>query len=324
LVERSFRFGGGDFGFLPCGCGGVLSARRNPRSMRREISASGNWSSPVAIGEHIMTSSPPNPARECIFCLARGMTYEHVWPDWLKRYVPKTIPKHGQFIAEISKDRSTFSSSIKTWAGDPQSRRLPVVCGRCNGGWMKDLQDAAKPILEPILAGKPALITPYQQKLMAAWAAMCVMTGEYYSPEFASIPFSDRDYLRLYREPPKDWRIWIGRYLRGRWAGYWIHHSVPLVEDIPEGGRDAVLPPNTQTTTFIVGQIYIHAFSSALPNITNKWRLDLQGPTILAQLWPIKEGFITWPTNDIRDRDAERIAGHIFWQLDSIARSFGY
>ena len=39
--------GGGDLGFLPCGCGGVLSARRNPRSMRRAISSTGK-SSPSA------------------------------------------------------------------------------------------------------------------------------------------------------------------------------------------------------------------------------------------------------------------------------------
>jgi hypothetical protein len=269
-----------------------------------------------------MTDKDPNPPRECIFCKAWGMTYEHVWPDWLKRYVPQDLTYHHAGTGEIFKTHST--SKIKKWAGDPQSRRLPIVCGRCNSGWMKELQDAARPILLPLLEAKSAFIRPYQQKLLAAWATMCVMTAEYYAPDLVSIPFDDREYLRLYREPPKEWRIWIGRYLRGRWRGYWIHLSVPLVEDIPEGGNDAVPPPNTQTTTFIVGQVYIHAFSSALSNITNKWRLDAQGPSILAQLWPVKESFIAWPTNDIRDRDADRIAGHIFWQLDRIARTFGY
>jgi hypothetical protein len=269
-----------------------------------------------------MTGKEPNPPRECIFCGAQGMTYEHVWPDWLKQYVPQTLPRHGEFTGEIFKDHST--SKVKSWAGDPQSRRLPVVCGRCNGGWMKDLQDATKPILLPLLDAKVSFITSYQQKLLAAWVTMCVMTAEYYMPELAAIPFGDREYLRLYREPPKEWRIWIGRYLRGRWKGYWIHHSVPLVENIPEAGDDAASRPNTQTTTFIVGQIYIHAFSSALPNITSKWRLDAQGPTILAQLWPVKESFIAWPTNDILDRNADRIAGYIFWEFDRIARVFGY
>lgn len=90
-------------------------------------------------------------------------------------------------------------------------------------------------------------------------------------PEKASIPFKDRDYLRLYREPPREWRIWIGRYLRGRWKGYWIHHSVPITENIPEE-LDAPVPlPNTQTTTFIVGQLFVHAMSSALPDITEKF-----------------------------------------------------
>jgi hypothetical protein len=251
------------------------------------------------------------PSHKCIFCKARGLTYEHVWPDWLRRYVPRSLPRHSSQVQEVYKDHQT--SAVKTWSGDPHSRRLRVVCKRCNEGWMKEFQDAVKPFLVPMLDAKPALLTPYQQKLLAAWAAMCVMTGEYYSPDLACVPFEDREYLRLYREAPKDWKIWIGRYMRGKFRGYWIHNSVPLLKDIPEQNDDATLRPNTQTTTFIIGQVFIHAFSSTEPDITSRWRLDALGPKILAQLWPIKESFIAWPSNDISDRDAEGISGHIFW-----------
>jgi hypothetical protein len=250
------------------------------------------------------------------------MTYEHVWPDWLKNYVPKTLSKHTSLTEEIYTDYR--NSSVKGWSGDPQSRRLPVVCERCNQGWMKDLQDAVKPILVPLLDAKPTLIGQYNQKLLAAWIAMCIMTGEYYSPDQAAIPFKDREYLRLYREVPRDWRIWIGRYLRGRWNGYWVHHSLPITEDGAKWDNNPPPSPNTQTTTFIVGQLFIHAFSSGVPGITDKWRLDEPGRPFLAQLWPPKESFIAWPTNDISDRAAVEITGYIFWQLDSIARTFGH
>jgi len=269
-----------------------------------------------------MTDDEPNPHRECIFCKARGMTYEHVWQDWLKQYVPQNIPQHRSGLHEIYKTH--FTTSVKTWSGDPQSRRLRVVCGRCNGGWMKELQDAAKPRLLPLLDARPSFIRPYDQKIIAAWAAMCVMTAEYYQPDLVAIPFEDRDYLRLYREPPKNWKIWIGRYLRGQWKGYWTHHSVLITENIPDPPPDPLHHPNTQTTTFVVGQLYIQTFSCALPKITDKWSLDRQGPSILSQLWPVKESFIAWPTNDIRDSDAYRISGHIFWQLEKIASIFGH
>jgi hypothetical protein len=124
-----------------------------------------------------MTSEAPIPPRECIFCKAHGMTYEHVWPDWLSQYVPKNLPRHSSFTAEIFRDRT--DSNVKTWSGDPRRRRVPVVCERCNTGWMSELQQAAKPRLLPLLEGRTAFLRPYDQKVIAAWSAMCIMTAEY-------------------------------------------------------------------------------------------------------------------------------------------------
>jgi len=44
----------------------------------------------------------------------------------------------------------------------------------------------------------------------------------------------------------------------------------------------------------------------------------------LAQLWPVKDAFIAWPTNDIRDHEADAIAGFIFHKLHAIGRMAGY
>jgi hypothetical protein len=266
---------------------------------------------------------------ECIFCKAQGTTYEHVWPDWLAHYVPKTLPQHSSSTVEIYRTRT--DSRVKVWAGDPRSRRVPCVCLRCNTGWMSELQQAAKPRLLPLLDGRTSFLRPYDQKILAAWAAMCTMTAEYYDRDLAAVPFEDREHLRLYREaPPKNWRIWIGRYVRGRWAGYWIHHSLPITEDVREPSDTDIPPPNTQTTTFIVGQLYIHTFSSAVDNIVNQQGLSNlsgargQAGRVLAQIHPPVESFIAWPTEDIWDVTADQIARFIFRRLDMIGRMFGY
>lgn len=269
-----------------------------------------------------------NAPKRCIFCDAEGMTHEHVWPEWLEVYVPKTLSSHTSLTGMLFKDNST-QSSIKSWSGDPRSRRVPVVCARCNGGWMSQVQTAVKNRLIPLLDGKVAFLRPYDQKILAAWATMCVMTGEYYSPEQAAIPFADREYLRLYRESPPGWRIWIGRYVRGKWQGYWVHHSLPILaeEDIPQGDPNYVPPPNTQMTTFVVGQLYIHAFSSATTDITHRWQFaGVHGiaKTVLAQIWPLQESFIAWPTEDIWDITADRLASYIFRHLHLIGRTFGH
>jgi hypothetical protein len=220
-----------------------------------------------------------------------------------------------------------FESKAEIRDGDPRSRRAYVACERCNTGWMSRLQEAAKPHLLPLIKGERAFIKPYDQRLIAAWAATCVMCAEWYNPELVSIPFSDREYLRLYLEAPKSWKIWIGRYLRGKWKGYWVHHSVPILENVPEPDDATPWSPNTQTTTFVVGQLFIHAFSSVSPGLTDKWRFTgFQGitPAFLVQISPSEEGFIAWPTKDIPDAIADQIAGYIFTELHQIGRLFGY
>lgn len=60
-------------------------------------------------------------------------------------------------------------------AGDPKSLRVKCVCVECNTGWMKRIQDAAKPIVVPLLQGDAIALTEAQQKILASWIAMAVM-----------------------------------------------------------------------------------------------------------------------------------------------------
>jgi hypothetical protein len=88
-----------------------------------------------------------------------------------------------------------------------------------------------------------------------------------------------------------------------------------------------VPPPNTQTTTFVVGQLYIHAFSSDEAGITDMWRFT--GVTgianrVFTRIWPVEDQFVAWPTEDMWDQTADRIAGFIFQQLHLIGRTFGH
>jgi hypothetical protein len=260
-------------------------------------------------------------SKHCIFCGGSPTTREHIWADWLRAFVPKNMVNHTEMSAMIHKD--CVERSVRRWGGDPRSRRIQVVCRSCNNEWMSDLQKAVKPVLLPLIRGEPALLTPARQATVAAWAAMSVMCAEYFNPSRVAVPQTSRDGFYQSRTPPQDWKIWIGNYQRGDWPGHWCHNSLCIADEAPELNDEGFHPPNVQTTTFVVGKLYIHAFSCPYPDIVAKVQPAQRTISLLAQVWPLRENFIAWPPQAMLDRDADNIAASIFNMLDRIGRHFG-
>jgi hypothetical protein len=82
----------------------------------------------------------------CRFCGAtnRQITKEHVWPDWLRDYLPP--------VSELG--------DIERYSPGTKRQRLPqpflrttvrAFCDGCNSGWMADIEAAAKPIVGPMV-----------------------------------------------------------------------------------------------------------------------------------------------------------------------------
>jgi hypothetical protein len=90
----------------------------------------------------------------CIFCGGRPLTREHIWPDWFRAHLPRTLPFYHSGRIVLNEDNTKTHSSKKT-SGDPKSRKLRIVCNKCNNEWMSGVQNAAKPILIPLLRRGP-------------------------------------------------------------------------------------------------------------------------------------------------------------------------
>src|SRR5262249_2205139 len=128
-------------------------------------------------------------------------------------------------------------------------------------------QETLKPILVPLVTGERTILSLNAQRLLAGWCAMSVMTADFFYPDRQAIPQVERDYFRDNLLPPLEtWKIWIGRYTRKKWAAHYIRNSMPMVEDFPEGDDESIARPNSQMTTIVVGQLYIHAFSCPFPS----------------------------------------------------------
>jgi hypothetical protein len=80
----------------------------------------------------------PQQVGRCIFCGGRGLTKEHVWPKWLRGALDPSIttPRHFYSTSGFGRRRSYTHRS-----GSIESRRMRIVCERCNTGWMSRLQN---------------------------------------------------------------------------------------------------------------------------------------------------------------------------------------
>jgi len=239
------------------------------------------------------------------------VTKEHMWANWLKPYLPRAMLNYESYSEMIYPTHSEIKITKK--AGDPQSGRIRCVCAPCNNGWMSVRQSETKPILIPLLRGESFSLHRRAQTTLAAWIAMFTMVAEFLDQTGTRIEVlpADRIWLKENQTVPKNWKIWLANYERGSWKGLWIHSTVPIQgeEHIPETNQLGIDLPNTQSTTFLVGKLYVHVISSAISRIIRKQDIVGQGRLLFPRLWPIRRSPLAWPPfRPITDEEAESIA----------------
>jgi hypothetical protein len=186
---------------------------------------------------------------------------------------------------------------------------------------MSQLQERAKPLLLPLILGQRTVLSRTQQAIIAGWCAMSVMSADFFFPDRQAVSQDHRDHLRsTWEAPPETWKIWIGNYKRDKWVAHWTKQSMAISskEHIPEITAEGFPRPNTQATTLVFGQLYVHVFSSLFPIMVAKTSIAGKGLEKVAQIWPVREDFVAWPPNPMTDRDADSIAVAIFQMLDRI------
>jgi hypothetical protein len=167
----------------------------------------------------------PNPQRFCIFCGGPGLTREHIYANWLRNYIPREMKSYTKSSSLIHPTR--IKTLVKKEPGDPHSRRVKVVCGSCNNGWMSKLQESAKPILIPLIKGEHAILDRDSQAVISAWVSMAVIVADSAEPDKSAIHETDRQWLYRNKSAPMNWTIWLGDFSRRAWKGHWFIMSWP-------------------------------------------------------------------------------------------------
>jgi hypothetical protein len=251
-----------------------------------------------------MGKKNPQPKRLCIFCSDQSgarISKEHIFPDWMRDFLPEfdgtTHLVNSRLLDRdtglpVSEDRRI---GMLNQAGDHRSRKLKVVCTECNGGWMSVLQAKAKPILIPLIQGEwKSGLSVQEQTTLAAWAAMYTMVREFAADDMVAVPQEDRDYLRLKREAPPHWFVWIGPFEgieanAAAWHRSWGLHPAPIASDAVALGDDPQAMPsrNIQTMVFAAGKILFQTFCSAAPGVDFAPRLRSSAAQLgLRRIWP--------------------------------------
>jgi hypothetical protein len=228
------------------------------------------------------------------------------------------LSKHRSSVHVVNPPGVPDVWSVQIRAGDPLGSNVRAVCTKCNNAWLSAIQDAAKPLLIPMLTGQTCVLGETAQTKIATWAAMATTTAEHLMHEesLIGVPQVDREWLWKNGTPPPDWRIWIGRYQRHRLPEQWTHCSVPIYERGPVIAPSGLPQCNTQTTTFMVGELFVHVLSGSFPHHVRDWdwRTWPRAPHLMAQIWPIK-------VSSVADADACRIARAFFGWVDAIGRA---
>ena len=114
----------------------------------------------------------------------------------------------------------TEPSTVRTRKqGQAGSRRVKVVCQKCNNEWLSDLEKRTKRLLLLLIHGLPFTLGPDAQVLLATWAAKTIMAAEFVDPTKVAIPPEDRASLMRNLVPPEQGMVDMdGRQPRRRLA----------------------------------------------------------------------------------------------------------
>jgi hypothetical protein len=187
----------------------------------------------------------------------------------------------------------------------------------------KNIEDPAKPILTALIKGDALRLSPDQQQRIATWAALKAMVAEYDHNSWVTTHHTHRKYLmRKYSPPLQSWAVWIGAYKRNRWSAHWI--SSPFLYDSPKqearrGSNIAATYYNSHISTQVIGELFIQVIRSPSRSL-QRWRFSPPDKGTLFRIWPPSEVSINWPGKVMSDRDADYVAGAMYFFLLEVGR----
>lgn len=230
------------------------------------------------------------PARRvCVFCEAVvPLEREHVFPNWLKNLFSNVQPDFEHHTYSRSWIATPITTGVRREQGYLFSRKKKVVCKGCNHGWMKDLEDAANPLLKRMFRGDAFDLDPAESTTLAAWAWKTAYVVEHLNHQTMTTQAWQRHAFYASRVPPQHSRVWLTHHADNEWTVRAQHLFV--------GRREMNAPPaesvrDTKLDTMCFGNVAFFVSCTA-----HHAPFEPSGvlPRGIAELWP-RAGTTSWP-----------------------------
>lgn len=229
-----------------------------------------------------------------MFCGGRPLTNEHVWPDWIGRLFFGYEPGGRAPLSAHRVSSSVGSERNRQWTAPSFTTKAKIVCDDCNHGWMSELENAAEPILTPMLQGKRLILDDEAQTIVARWLTKTAMMFQHTTPR-RPIPERHFRYLRDHLRPPPSSQVWLGARTAedgGVISGLQSSRLRPLPEDQNGPVYNSYLV--TIGIAAFIGQVFGHD----IPRFDFQWGHEGRFASAVEQIWPAVEP-IKWPPKHI-------------------------
>lgn len=202
---------------------------------------------------------------KCIFCGGFGLSRQHVIPDWMSALLPYRENHPQQLFSIFSKfdpEEPVVAIKpvldIKKRNGPVNQRKVRNVCVKCNGGWISQIESAAKPLFEAMILGKEVALSRSDSKLLSLSIAIMTIMWEYTDPNPRNriIPDAHRSFIFKNRRLPDGWYIAVG-VMDELCVARPRHLNFSRTEEAKTG--EIISTRGYQVTTITLGYILIQA-----------------------------------------------------------------
>lgn len=139
--------------------------------------------------------------------------------------------------------------------GDFLDQSLRCVCAECNNGWMSELQEEARPIIEPLILGGPAGLPDQRSRfILSRWVAMLCAVSEF--TDIATVCLSQLDRLEVMNGVALTHLNYVGiaRYA-GSLGNQCYHRAMSGIVSSPHSSL--MNPLRTYVTFLVLGEVTI-------------------------------------------------------------------